>query len=49
MPNGERDLIRRLKTLGVQPMQKADETSTGPASFVAADPDGNPIPVDQHV
>ena len=26
-----------------------DETTTGPASFVAIDPDGNPIIVDQHV
>jgi len=29
-------------------VQEADET-TGPASFVAEDPDGNPILVDQHV
>ena len=28
---------------------EADESSTGPASFVLADPDGNPILVDQHV
>ena len=26
-----------------------DEATTGPASFVALDPDGNPILVDQHV
>ena len=25
------------------------ESTTGPASFVAVDPDGNPILVDQHV
>jgi catechol 2,3-dioxygenase-like lactoylglutathione lyase family enzyme len=29
--------------------QQADETTTGPASFVAVDPDGNPMLVDQHV
>jgi hypothetical protein len=28
---------------------EADETTSGPASFVAVDPDGNPILVDQHV
>jgi lactoylglutathione lyase len=28
---------------------EADETTTGPASFVVTDPDGNPILIDQHV
>jgi hypothetical protein len=28
---------------------EADESSTGPASFMIIDPDGNPILVDQHV
>ena len=44
-----RDLQRRLKAAGVQLVMEADETTTGPASFVAIDPDGNPILVDQHV
>ncbi len=44
-----RDLQRQLKTQGVQLMTEADETTTGPASFLAVDPDGNPILVDQHV
>ena len=44
-----RDLQRKLKAEGVQFQQQADETSTGPASFVVVDPDGNPILVDQHV
>lgn len=44
-----RDLQRQLKTQGVQLATEADETSTGPASFMAVDPDGNPILVDQHV
>jgi hypothetical protein len=29
--------------------QEADESTSGPASFVVLDPDGNPILVDQHV
>jgi lactoylglutathione lyase len=44
-----RELQRQLKAQGVQLLSEADETTTGPASFVAIDPDGNPILVDQHV
>lgn len=44
-----RDLQRQLKAQGVALVQEADETTSGPASFVAVDPDGNPILVDQHV
>ena len=44
-----RDLQRKLKAQGVQLQQEADENTTGPASFIALDPDGNPILVDQHV
>jgi lactoylglutathione lyase len=44
-----RELQRRLRAEGVQFQQEADESTTGPASFVAVDPDGNPILVDQHV
>lgn len=44
-----RELQRRLKAAGVQLVAEADEGTTGPASFVAIDPDGNPILVDQHV
>ena len=44
-----RDLQRELKAQGVQLQQEADESTTGPASFVVVDPDGNPILVDQHV
>ena len=43
------DLQRQLRAQGVQFQQEADESTTGPASFVAVDPDGNPILVDQHV
>ena len=44
-----RDLQRTLKAQGVVLMNEADENTTGPASFIAVDPDGNPILVDQHV
>lgn len=44
-----RELQRQLKAAGVQLATEADETTTGPASFTAVDPDGNPILVDQHV
>jgi lactoylglutathione lyase len=44
-----RELQRKLKAQGVQLLQEADESTTGPASFMAVDPDGNPILVDQHV
>jgi predicted enzyme related to lactoylglutathione lyase len=44
-----RDLQRQLKAQGVQLQQQADEGTTGPASFIAVDPDGNPVLVDQHV
>lgn len=44
-----RDLQKQLKAQGVELVSEADETGTGPASFVVVDPDGNPILVDQHV
>jgi predicted enzyme related to lactoylglutathione lyase len=44
-----RELQRRLKASGVSMITEADESSTGPASFMIVDPDGNTILVDQHV
>src|SRR5438093_9301364 len=44
-----RELQRQLKAKGVALQTEADETSTGPASFMIVDPDGNPILIDQHV
>lgn len=44
-----RELQRQLKDRGVEFEQQADESTTGPASFIAVDPDGNPILFDQHV
>jgi lactoylglutathione lyase len=44
-----RELQRRLRALGIEPTTAADDSTTGPASFVVVDPDGNPILFDQHV
>lgn len=44
-----RDIQKRLKADGVAIASEADETTSGPASFVVVDPDGNPVLVDQHV
>ena len=44
-----RELQRRLKAQGVKMETEADEKTTGPASFLVVDPDGNPILIDQHV
>ena len=44
-----RELQRRLKARGVSMLSEADENSTGPASLMIVDPDGNPILLDQHV
>ena len=44
-----RELQRRLKEQGVEIIEEADESTSGPASFTLIDPDGNPILVDQHV
>ena len=44
-----REIQRHLKSQGVEIMEEADENTTGPASFMVMDPDGNPILLDQHV
>lgn len=44
-----RALQRELKARGVELVSEADEDGSGPASFTAVDPDGNPILVDQHL
>lgn len=44
-----RDLQRELKAKGTEFVSEADEGTTGPASFIVLDPDGNPVVVDQHV
>ncbi len=44
-----RDIQKKLKADGVTFVDEADETTTGPASCMITDPDGNPILIDQHV
>jgi catechol 2,3-dioxygenase-like lactoylglutathione lyase family enzyme len=44
-----REIQKSLKSQGLSLVTQADETSSGPASFLLLDPDGNPILIDQHV
>lgn len=44
-----REIQKRLKAGGLKLTLEADESSTGPASLMVTDPDGNPILIDQHV
>lgn len=44
-----RAMQKRLKAAGMTLATEADEASTGPASFLMTDPDGNTIMIDQHV
>jgi catechol 2,3-dioxygenase-like lactoylglutathione lyase family enzyme len=44
-----REHQRRLKAQGLTLTSEADESTTGPGSFMLIDPDGNPVLVDQHV
>ncbi len=44
-----RELQRQFKAQGLAFVSEADESTTGPASFMVVDPDGNSILIDQHV
>ena len=44
-----RELQRQVKVKGIALASEADESTTGPASFMAIDPDGNPVLFDQHL
>jgi predicted enzyme related to lactoylglutathione lyase len=44
-----RELQKQLKAQGVALAAEADEGTTGPASLMLVDPDGNQILMDQHV
>lgn len=44
-----REIQQRLKAEGLALASAADEATTGPASLMLTDPDGNPILLDQHV
>ncbi len=43
-----RDIQRQLQAEGVELLATADEGTTGPASLMLTDPDGNQILIDQH-
>lgn len=43
-----RVIQRSLKDKGVALLTEADENTSGPASFMMTDPDGNVVLVDQH-
>ncbi len=44
-----REIQQQLKAKNIQLITEADESTSGPASFIIADPDGNQILFDQHV
>lgn len=44
-----REIQKHLKNNEITLEQEADESTSGPASVVLIDPDGNPILIDQHV
>jgi catechol-2,3-dioxygenase len=44
-----REIQKSLKSKHIKLEQEADEKTTGPASIVIMDPDGNAILIDQHV
>ena len=44
-----RDIQKALKAKGIQLESEADESTSGPASMMVVDPDGNTILIDQHV
>jgi lactoylglutathione lyase len=43
-----REIQKELRDRNVKLVREADENTTGPASCVVVDPDGNPILIDQH-
>ncbi len=44
-----REIQRLLKGKGIVLLSEADNSTSGPASFMVLDPDGNTILIDQHV
>ena len=44
-----RAIQKELKSKGIELQSAADENTSGPASLVVTDPDGNAILIDQHV
>jgi len=43
-----REIQRELKKQGIALTSEADLSTSGPASLMLSDPDGNPILIDQH-
>jgi len=43
-----RDIQRALKSEGIELGSEVDESTSGPASIMLSDPDGNQILIDQH-
>ncbi|MES2690414.1 MAG: VOC family protein [Bacteroidota bacterium] len=44
-----RTIQQHLKSNGIKLESEADETTSGPASLMVMDPDGNMILIDQHI
>lgn len=44
-----REIQRNLRSKGIKLMTEADEKTSGPASLIVVDPDGNQILFDQHI
>ena len=44
-----REIQKHLKSKNIKLEHEADESTSGPASFVVLDPDGNAILIDQHI
>lgn len=44
-----REIQGHLKSQGVELMSEVESGTTGPASLMGVDPDGNSILIDQHV
>ena len=44
-----REIQKQLKNKGITLLSEADVSTSGPASFMFMDPDGNTILIDQHV
>ena len=47
--NDVREIQQSLKDKGIKLESEADSSTSGPASFVVLDPDGNVVLIDQHV
>jgi lactoylglutathione lyase len=43
-----REIQQQLDARGLAPTTRADLSTTGPASLMLVDPDGNPVLIDQH-